>query len=197
MSEEPTNPDEMQGAEFDAQRAMQEEVDAVAAQKAKNLLDEASRNNDGMIIDREHSPLDYSAEAHASAYKVAEMKKDDAWQKVGETVAHRDSIWSAAKALDESDGDHTESIRVLGAEADKVNKEITQHNKDYETAESQIDSSLWRASQHLQNNNAEYKAAAIEEANAAGYDVNYEGINYPANQTEQPRAEQPRQQDVA
>jgi benzoyl-CoA reductase/2-hydroxyglutaryl-CoA dehydratase subunit BcrC/BadD/HgdB len=49
---------------------------------------------------------------------------------------------------------------------------------------------LWDAHEDLSQNREAYEQAAIEDANAAGHDVQFGGQNYPAQPAEQPKPAQ-------
>lgn len=157
-----------------------------AANKAKGLLGEVNRvpsgfDDTGHILDKDGGGLELKAEgfAHTDAGHVNQIAKFE--EKAKSNITRARTLEDAAGlTLATHDGDHAEAIKLLNADADASRDEADELFRMANQEETERKANLWEASQHAQANPAEYRAAAIEDANAAGHDITYDGIEYPA-----------------
>lgn len=176
MSEDQPKPDDMQGAEFDVQ----------AAQSAKNLLEEAQRADvssalpTGTIVDKAGTPLRTKADnfrLNNDVMREDEKRYSDKMKELGDEA---NSLQVAADHLETTRQDWVAGNN-LRDDARKLNHEAAKSGDKARYATLNAKANLWDSSQHLRANETEYKAAAIEDANAAGHDISYNGVEYPAN----------------
>ncbi len=195
MSED-QQPQGQSGAEFDAE----------AAKRAKEYLEEGvTRSEDGEIMHSEDGVFENGwqygslnnyatmlkkqhdnsvTERDNSAKRVSGLKKDAA--------AYDEAKAALRESVSISDRARTLGVKSLTDRADSLRSASEDAVWDATEEEYYREENLELAEKSLRNNRAGYETLAIEEANAAGHDIDYGGHHFPATNTEQqpPQPEQ-------
>lgn len=205
----PTTSDQMDGEQFDAE----------AAQKARVVLEGGSSvGEDGVIRQDELAPGDGMGSIldtkGQSLNGVAKLLYSDHKSHQGNIVGTSSAIEENRKEYGKLLARRTE-LDELGKDAGgltpdqaeqrdnltwhmRISNEVKDDDLEPRLRSAIVESkaNLWDAQQHLKQNQAGYEAAAIKGANAAGHDISFGGVEYPANPSNQPQptTEQPRQQ---
>lgn len=82
---------------------------------------------------------------------------------------------------------HTEAAQDLEKWSENFKEHVNEHGEVVDRKEMARKATLTDSREHLQQNREAYEQAAIEDANAAGHDVNFGGEQYPAQAPDQPK----------
>lgn len=177
----------------------QAQFDADAAQKAKEFLEEGvtwsapSRiyesqkvvDQDGLRVDRSAYKFVGQAidEQDLVNKTVKSVKKATDKYDVAQSVL--DSADLAARENDEPF--YNSAARVPLAESrDKLKRKMEKHKGTLWDAEDRRDAALWRGTKDYQQNQAGYQINAIQDATAAGHEINFGGHTFPAGEPVNP-----------
>lgn len=174
-----TNPDELAAQQFDSE----------AAQKAKDFLEEGvtrvswvDENGNAAIVDSNHSTINNEAKRFTSTIKREDDKAKELQARASFLMQKEQTVSEVANTLKDLTPEQKVQLdemrdTLMNTERqDVVNRQLA--------AEERRDAALWRGREHYLENQEGYVAAAVEDANAAGHDVNLSGHHFPAQAPE-------------
>lgn len=171
----------------EAQQPTPDEVQVTASQNAKNILHQGVTRHPktGEVLDTRGLDLRRGAAIGALSERGWAKKQSDLEKRDAEY--NRRYFEAESSYLEALNTGNQDAAKKYDDEMDRIDDESEAEDLDGKLNDVKMkrDANAWRAHRYKEDNKAGFETVAIEDANAAGHDINYGGHHFPAQNPEQ------------